>query len=263
MRSHVRRGAVQDLQPELLELFLLVLKPAGHRQLDDVRDRVTGGEQCRLTAGVLRLLHDDPEVVRAPRRRPPRLLHQELGVHRRAARVLRCLRAPHPQPLPARCLADPARPLLELQCRRAREGLHALPAQLARRLRAGQQLLRGPVVLRVLHHVQDVQQILVGAGHADVQFLRAHEPVGLGVRGVRVARRDLLDHAAPAPQERQQHEADHEQRHQDEQNLHVSSEPDRADNWPTHPHTCGKTSGRAALRRPPPPTRCRRPAAGP
>ncbi len=161
---HVVGRAVQDLQPELLELLARVAEPAGHRQLHDVRDRVAGGEQRRLAAGRLRLLHDDPELVRARRRRPPRLLHQELGLHGRAARVLGRLGPPHPQPLPARRLADPAGPPRQLQRRGAREGLHALPAPLAPGLRAGQQLLRPPVVLGALHQVQDVQQSWSGPG---------------------------------------------------------------------------------------------------
>jgi hypothetical protein len=170
-------------------------------------------------------------------------------VYGRAARVLRVLGPPHPQPLPARRLADPAGPLLQLQRRGAREGLHALPAQLARDLGAGQQLHRRAVVLGALHQVEDVQQVLVGAGHADVQLLLAHEAVGRRVRGVRVARRDLLDHPAPAPQERDQHEAHHDQRHQDPENLHASSEPDGSDNWRTRSTVLWKTS--AALPRGP------------
>ncbi|CAM5243634.1 hypothetical protein SALBM311S_01352 [Streptomyces alboniger] len=121
-------------------------------------------------------------------------------MHRRAARVLGRLRPPHPQPLPARCLTDPAGPLPQLQGRGAGEGLHTLPAQLALRLGAGQELGGRRVVLTALHHVQDVHEVLVGAGHPDVEFLLLRESVVRGVRGVRVARMDLLDHAAPAPQ---------------------------------------------------------------
>lgn len=237
--AHVRRVPVQDLQPELLELLTGVRQPARHRQLDDVRDRVTGGQQCRVAARRSGLLHDDPEVVRARCRRPPRLLHQELRVHRRATRVLGRLGAPHPQPLPARRLAHPAGPLRQLQCRRTREGLHPLPPDLADRLRTGQQLLRRPVVLGTLHHVQHVQQILVGPRHPHVEQLLPHEPVVRRVRRVRVPRLHLLNAGPPTRHDRPHHEPDHEHRHQDPENLHATRVPDAADNCPTRPSTCG------------------------
>ena len=46
--------------------------------------------------------------------------------------------------------------------------------------------------------------------------------------------------------EEEQHEAEHDQCHQDPENLHVSSEPDAADNWPTCPPPCGKPARRSA-----------------
>lgn len=233
MRAHVGRRTVQDLQPERLELRPGVGESAGHRQLDDVRDRVTGGEQGRLAACRPRLLHDDPELVGPRRRRPPRLLDQELRVHRSAARVLGLLGPPHPQPLPARRLADPARTLLQLKGRGAGEGLNPLPARLARDLRARQELRGRLVLLRALHQVQDVQEVPVRSGHADVQLLLTQESVVRRVRRVRVAGRDQLYAGAPAPEDRQQDQAEHGQRHQDPENLHASSEPDGSDNWPT------------------------------
>ena len=70
----------------------------------------------------------------------PRLLHQELRVHRRAARVLRAPRPARPAATTPPC----ARLLRQLQRGRAREGLHPLPAQLALLRRAGEQLGRRP-----------------------------------------------------------------------------------------------------------------------
>ncbi len=84
-------------------------------------------------------------------------------MHRRAARVLgasarhtrsHCPPGVSPTP-PGRCRSSSdAAPA---------EGPHPLPAPLTLRLRTGEELLRAPVVLRALHQVQDVQQVLVGA----------------------------------------------------------------------------------------------------
>ncbi len=215
VRAHVRRGPVDDLRPELVELLRGVAEAPGHRQLHDVRDGVARRQQGRPAADRTGLLKDDPEVVAPRRRGPPRLLHQELRVHRRPARVLRGLRAPGPQPR-----AADAGPLRQLQRGRAGERLHPLPAQLALLRRTGQQLGRGLPLLGALDHVEHVEQVLVGAGHPDVQLLLTGEAVRVRVGGVRRTGGDLAD-TAPAPHDpRTDDGGEQAHREQEPQNLH-------------------------------------------
>ena len=174
------RGAVDHLRPQLVELLVGVAESAGHGQFDDVRDRVAGCEQRRLAADRTGLLQDDPEVVRA---------RAAEDRHACCTRNSACTCAPpasfgdSARQARSHAPAD-ARLLLQLQRRRSGEGLHALPAQLALLLGAGEQLGRGPPVLGALHDVEHVQEVLVGAGQPDVQLLLAHESVRVRVGGV-------------------------------------------------------------------------------
>ncbi len=218
VRPHVRGRPVDHLRPHLVELFGPVAQAARHRQLRDVRDGVARGEQRRLLGDLQRLLQDDPEVVAPGRRGPPRLLHQELGVHRRPARVLRRVRPPGPQPRPA-----DARPLPELQGGRARERLHALPAHLAVLAGPGEQLRGRLPVLGGLHDVQHVEQVLVGPRQPHVLVLLRHESVRRRVRRVGRSRRGQPDAAAPAAQQVGAEDAEQQpERDEEPENLHAS-----------------------------------------
>ncbi len=179
VRAHVGRCPVDDLRPEPVELLVGVAQSAGDGQLHQIRDGIARRQQGRLGGHRAGLLQNDPEVVRAGRRRAPRLLDQELRVDGRGARVLRRLGTPLAQPRPAH-----ARLPHQLQRGGPGERLHPLPPHLAVLRRPGQQLGRRPPLLRVLDDVEHVEEILVGARHPDVQLLLAREAVGVRIRGV-------------------------------------------------------------------------------
>ncbi len=149
-------------------------------------------------------------------------------MHLRAARVLRRLGPPGPQPAPAL-----ARVLRQLQRRGPGERLHALPADLALLRRPGQELRGGPPVLGALHHFQYVLQVLVRARHADVEQFLAYEAVVGRVGGVGGAGRDEADAAAaPAQYDGADDRRQHAQGDQEPENLHGSIVPDAGGTGP-------------------------------